>query len=399
MHEEDTYARLSRAIAGRRLPLAVVDLDALGRNTDALLGVARAHGKRLRLATKSVRVTALIQRLLRAGAQGLMCFTAREALHLWRTHGLDDLLLAYPTLEPSDLDDLATIAAGGGVVSLVVDSPAHVAAASARAAAAGTTLPLVLELDVAYRPLGARLGALRSPIASVEDALALARRIAATPHVRFHGVMAYEAHVAGLPDRGRTRRWQNPLKRGLKLAARAPLEHSRRALVDALVAAGLPPTVVNGGGTGNLPWCAAEPTLTEVTAGSGFLCSHLFDGYRDVSLRPALAFALPVVRAPAPGVVTALGGGYVGSGEAGPDKLPLPWLPAGLRLTAMEAAGEVQTPLVLPPGASLAPGAPVFLRPAKAGELAERFTHYLLVEGDRVVDEVPTYRGEGHAFL
>ena len=399
MHAADTYARLSRAIAGRRLPLAVVDLGALERNTTHLLGLTRAHGKRLRLATKSVRVPALIQRLLHAGAQGLMCFTAREAIHLWRAHGHHDLRLAYPTLDPHDLDDLASIAAGGGQVSLVVDSLDHVAAASARAALAGTTLPLLLELDVAYRPLGARVGALRSPLHTVEDAVALARHIASTPHVRFHGLMAYEAHVAGLPDRGRVGRWQNPLKRGLKLAARAPLEHARRALVDALVAAGLPPTVVNGGGTGNLPWCAAEPTLTEVTAGSGFLCSHLFDGYRDVALEPALAFALPVVRAPAPGVVTALGGGYVGSGQAGADKLPLPWLPAGLRLTGLEGAGEVQTPLLLPAGLALEPGAPVFLRPAKAGELAERFTHYLLVDGDRVVDEVPTYRGEGHAFL
>lgn len=399
MHTAETYALLSRAIAGRRLPLAVVDLGALERNTAALLGLARAHGKRLRLATKSVRVPALIQRLVHAGAQGLMCFTAREALHLWRTHGHDDLMVAYPTLDPQDLDDLAAIAAAGGRVSLVVDSPAHVEAAAARAAAASTTLPLVLELDVAYRALGARLGALRSPIHTVDAAVALARHIAATPHVRFHGLMAYEAHVAGLPDRGRHHRWQNPLKRGLKLAARAPLEHTRRALVEALNAAGLTPTVVNGGGTGNLPWCAAEPTLTEVTAGSGFLCSHLFDGYRDVALQPALAFALPVVRAPSPGVVTALGGGYVGSGEAGPDKLPLPWLPAGVRLTTVEGAGEVQTPLLLPPGLVLQPGAPVFLRPAKAGELAERFTHYLLVDGDRVVDEVPTYRGEGHAFL
>jgi D-serine deaminase-like pyridoxal phosphate-dependent protein len=39
------------------------------------------------------------------------------------------------------------------------------------------------------------------------------------------------------------------------------------------------------------------------------------------------------------------------------------------------------------------------LRHAKAGEVAERVTAFHLVDGDRVVDRVPTYRGEGFAFL
>jgi len=59
----------------------------------------------------------------------------------------------------------------------------------------------------------------------------------------------------------------------------------------------------------------------------------------------------------------------------------------------------VQTPLRVPPGVSLAIGDPVLLRHAKAGELAEHFTEYLLVRGDRVEDRAPTYRGEGLCFL
>lgn len=395
------YARLSRALAGRRLPCALVDLDAVDRNAEHLFALTRPHHKRLRLATKSVRVVALIRHLLARGAHGLMCFTAAEARFLHQTHGLDDLLVAYPTLQPADLDDLVHLAKSGAQIALVVDAVEHVQAAAARAAQAGATLPLVLELDVSYRPLGgaARIGALRSPLSTVEAAVALAQHIARTPHVRFQGVMAYEAHVAGLPDRGRTRAWQNPIKRALKLAARGPIEATRARLVDALREAGVPASLVNGGGSGNLAWCAGEPALTEVTAGSGFLDSHLFDGYRDLALEPALFFALQLVRAPAPGVVTALGGGYVASGEAGPDKLPIPWAPPGLTLTGVEGAGEVQTPIRVPPGVTLGPGDPVFFRPAKTGELAERFASYLLVRGDRVVEEVPTYRGEGQTFL
>jgi D-serine deaminase-like pyridoxal phosphate-dependent protein len=40
----------------------------------------------------------------------------------------------------------------------------------------------------------------------------------------------------------------------------------------------------------------------------------------------------------------------------------------------------------------------VWMRHAKAGELAERFIRFHLVEGDRVVGEALTYRGEGQSF-
>ena len=109
---------------------------------------------------------------------------------------------------------------------------------------------------------------------------------------------------------------------------------------------------------------------------------------------------LPIVRRPAPGVVTALGGGYLASGRpATPIALPQPYLPEGLRLDKQEGAGEVQTPLLGMAARRLRVGDRVYMRHAKAGELCERFDSLYLVEGDRIVDEVPTYRGEGKAFL
>lgn len=393
---DNGWSRLSGAIEGVRLPAALVDLDAFDRNADVLFGLANTHQKRLRVATKSVRVPALIRRLVDRGGRGLMCYAAAEARHLAEVHGFDDLLVAYPTLQAQDLDDLAFLAASGRDVSLVVDSIEHVERAAARAKGIGATLSLVIEIDLALEKLGMRIGALRSPIHDVETAVRLAEHIEETPHVRFHGVMGYEAHVAGLPDRGRTKRWQNPIKRALKLASRGPLEHRRADLREALREKGLQPTVYNGGGSGSLAWCVREAALTEVTAGSGFLDGHLFDGYRDVTFEPALLFALSIGRAPAPGIVTANGGGYIASGEAGVDRLPIPWAPPGLSLTTVEGAGEVQTPIL--GSKTLKPGDPVFFRPAKTGELAERFSEYLLISGDRIAERVPTYRGEGKMF-
>src|SRR5207247_870253 len=125
-----------------------------------------------------------------------------------------------------------------------------------------------------------------------------------------------------------------------------------------------------GGGTASLSFAKDEPWLTELTAGSAFLCPHLFDGYSNVELEPACFFALQAVRRPEPGIVTCQGGGYAASGEAGASRLPKPWLPKA-ELLKPEGAGEVQTPVRLTNGADVRLGDPVFFRHAKGGELAE----------------------------
>jgi D-serine deaminase-like pyridoxal phosphate-dependent protein len=94
-----------------------------------------------------------------------------------------------------------------------------------------------------------------------------------------------------------------------------------------------------------------------------------------------------------------LGGGYPASGPAGRDRLPRPAFPPGLRLDPLEGAGEVQTPLLGRGARSLRVGDRVWMRHAKAGELCERFDVLHLVQGDRRVATVPTYRGEGRTFL
>jgi D-serine deaminase-like pyridoxal phosphate-dependent protein len=156
---------------------------------------------------------------------------------------------------------------------------------------------------------------------------------------------------------------------------------------------------VNGGGTGSVERTAAEPAVTEVAAGSGLYGPGLFDAYRSFRPQPAATFALPVVRRPGARVATVLGGGYIASGPPGRDRLPQPWLPAGLRFDRLEAAGEVQTPLRGAAAGRLRVGDRVWFRHAKAGELVEHFAVLHLVSGQRRVGTAPTYRGEGRAFL
>lgn len=391
----DRWRRYRTLIAGEPLPCALVDLDALEANVRTLVAPLAGTGKRLRVATKSVRCPDVVRRVMDAAgdvARGLMTYTAAETA-FWAERGEKDLLLAYPVARPDDAARVARANAGGATASVVVDSREHLDVLAVAAREMGTRIPVVLELDVAWRPLGAvHVGVRRSPLREASDVVALAKRANATEGLRFHGVMAYEAQIAGLSDAGAA-------VRAMKGVSRRDVEKARRTVGDALRDAGLVPALFNGGGTGTVESCAHEAVLTEVTAGSGFLDSHLFDAYRSLSLEPAAYFAVPVVRRPRDGLVTCHGGGYVASGSAGPERLPLPALPPGLRLLSLEGAGEVQTPLELGRGVQLDLGDPVFFRHAKAGELAEHFSEYLLVRGTRVEARAPTYRGLGRCFL
>ena len=385
---DDDYTRYRDAIADEPLPCAIVDLDVVEANATTLLRHAR--GVPLRLATKSIRCPELAEHIVAHGGaamRGLMTYTATETA-FWHERGVRDLLLAYPTAQRADADILARL----GNAAIVANDVAHLEALSARARVHGTRVPVVVEMDLAYRPLGVgHLGVRRSPLREIGDVVAFARRVENTSNLRFHGVMGYEAQIAGVPD--------DPLVRRMKARSRRDVAKRRAAVAEALRAARLAPTLFNGGGSGSLDSASREPHLTEVTAGSGFLDPHLFDRYDALPLAPAIHFALQVVRRPAPGFVTCLGGGYVASGGAGKSRLPRPALPEGLSLLDREGAGEVQTPLRVKPAATIPIGAPVFFRHAKAGELAEHFDRYLFVRGDRIVGRAPTYRGLGGCFL
>ena len=405
MLADPARARLDAATAHLEPPFAVVDLDAFDANAADLL--RRAGGKPVRLASKSVRVRALIERALGAGLQGILAFTLPEALWLAR-HGHDDLVVAYPTADRAALRELAGVEGGGRDrirerVTVMVDSREHLDAIRAAGASAAAPVRVCLDVDAGWWPLGGRgprIGAKRSPLHTPAAAAALAREIAARPELVLDGLMSYEAHIAGVGDRppGRLGALAGAAIAGMQSASGRELA-ARRAEVVAAVSAVAPLRFVNGGGTGSVERTAAEAAVTEVAAGSGLFAPTLFDAYRSFTPRPAALFALPVVRRPSAGVATVLGGGYLASGAAGGDRLPRPVLPAGLRLDRQEGAGEVQTPVTGEAARALRVGDRVWFRHAKAGELCERFDAVHLIRGGAVVETVPTYRGEGCTFL
>ncbi|MEU3216103.1 amino acid deaminase/aldolase [Streptomyces sp. NPDC006971] len=392
-------SRYDRATAHLDAPLAVVDLDAFDANADDL--VRRSGGKPLRVASKSVRCRALLERALaRPGFAGIMSFTLAESLWLARA-GFDDVLLAYPSADRAGFAELAADPRLAATVTVMVDDHAQLELIDAARAGGREEIRVCLELDTSLRLLGGRvrIGARRSPLRTPARLAELARSVVRRPGFRLVGLMAYEGHIAGVGDAVVGHPLRSRAVRLMQATSRRELVVRRAESVRAVRAVAPDLEFVNGGGTGSVQHTAAERAVTEIAAGSGLFAPRLFDNYTSFTARPAALFAQPVVRRPGVGVVTVLGGGYPASGPAGTDRLPVPYLPEGLRYDPQEGPGEVQTPLLGSPADDLLIGDKVWFRHAKAGELCERFDALRLIEGERVTATVPTYRGEGRTFL
>jgi D-serine deaminase-like pyridoxal phosphate-dependent protein len=403
--DETLRARLDAATKQLEAPLAVVDLDAFDRNADDL--VRRAGGRPIRVASKSVRCRHLIERVLRKdGFEGVMAYSLPEALWLAREWaGTDlaqvDILVAYPTVDHTALRQLADDDHARGLISIMVDSAAHLDVVDAALGTGHPEIRVCLELDVSWRPvLGrdvAHVGTRRSPVFTPSEARTMANTIRDRAGFRLVGLMGYEGQIAGLGDHPAGKPLLGAVLRWMQGHSAQELAVRRAAAVREIEkVAEL--EFVNGGGTGSIETTGLDQSVTEVAAGSGLIGPTLFDNYRRFTPAPAVLFALSVVRKPRRRTATLFSGGYIASGPPGKDRAPRPYLPTGLSLIGTEGAGEVQTPVNGRAAKDLRVGDRVWLRHTKAGELAERFTEYHVLTGDRVTATVPTYRGEGQCF-
>jgi len=390
--------RFDAATAALDPPFAIIDLDAFDANAAAL--VARAAGKPLRVASKSVRCRDLLRRVLdQPGWHGIMAYTVPEATWLVRSGTCDDILVAYPSADRGGISEVAGDATLAAAITLMVDSTEQLDFIdSVVAPPQREALRLCIDLDASWKPAGMHIGVRRSPVHTPDQAADVAQEIVKRPGFRLVGVMSYEAQIAGLGDAPVGHPMRGAAIRAIQRRSMPELVARRTAVVSAVRAlADL--EFVNGGGTGSVAATAADTSVTEVTAGSGLYGPTLFDNYRAWRPEPSAYFALSVVRKPNPQMATVLGGGWVASGEANPNRLPSPVLPTGLKLIPTEGTGEVQTPVIGPAAATLRIGDRVWFRHAKAGELCEHVDDLKLISGDRVTCAAPTYRGEGRTWL
>ena len=382
-------------------PYAAISLPALAHNAFDMLD--RAKGMPIRVASKSIRVRAVLDAVLALpGYAGVLAYTLPEALWLATSSkdgkAIEDVVVGYPTADRAAIRSLARDPELAKRVTLMVDSVAQLDLIDATIdPAKRESIRVCIELDASWDGPFGHIGVRRSPVHTVAQARALAEAVVSRHGFTLVGMMGYEAQIAGLTN-DPANKARGVAVRFLQARSAAELA-DRRAAAVAAVRSIAPLEFVNGGGTGSLERTSSESAVTEVAAGSGLFGPHLFDHYQHFTPAPAAAFALSVVRKPKPELATLLGGGWIASGPADASRVPLLAWPEGMKMLPLEGAGEVQTPLSGQAAAALQVGGRVWLRHTKAGELSEHVDDFLVVEGEKVVETLPTYRGQGKAFL
>ena len=372
-------------------PLGAVDVDAFESNARAM--VARAGGLPIRVASKSLcSVEALRYTLSFDGFQGILAFSIPEVIALVG-EGFTDIVVAYPSVNRPALAQLAADEKLRATITVMVDETAHLDLLDSLGAG---PVRVAIDLDCTLRLPTEKLGALvlgprRSPLRTPEQVAAFARDIVGRPNLKLVGMMAYEGQVASVAGGetgpvGAVKRWIRTRSLNDLAPRRAACIAAAREVADL--------EFVNGG-TGSLHESAAEGTLTELAAGSGLYTPAIFDRFTALEHRAAAFFVCQVSRIPAPGWATVNSGGWIASGPPAADRVPVPVLPVGLKYSAAEGAGEVQTPLHGRAVKNVNVGDLVWFRHAKAGEMTENVDSLLAVRHDGTVEEWSTYRGKG----
>ena len=257
-------------------PALLLDLDVLDRNIERMAATFRAAGIGWRPHTKAIKVPALAQRLLQAGALGVTCAKLGEA-EVMASAGIRDILIANQIVGEPKISRLMQVLELADVI-VAVDSVVNMRALDAAARAAGRRLRTVIEVDIGMHRAGVLPG---------EAVVSLAQQIAGCEGLRFAGVMGWE---------GQTVHVQDPV------AKRTAVEVAVGLLTDSADqcrAAGVPIEIVSCGGTGTYQYTALLPGITELQAGGGIFCDLYYRNEMRVDHDYALTVLATVTSRPA----------------------------------------------------------------------------------------------------
>ncbi len=289
-------------------PHLVLDLEALDRNLVAMAGATASAGVALRPHVKGHKCSWIARRQVAAGAVGVAAATLDEAAAMV-DGGVSDVLLTS-VLPPQRLEDATALGRRAGRLTLVVHTPELARALGA--AASGTAVDVLLDLDVGQRRGGARPGA---------DALAVAAAAQEADGVELAGVQGYEGHLQAIADSA---------TRGA--ASRAAMD-TLAAAVAGLRAAGHAVPWVTTAGTGTAGFAAAHPVVTEVQPGSYALMDAAYREVDGVAFAQAVHVAASVIAVLPDGDAIVDAGTKALSTDLGPPRVASPagaaYVPAG----------------------------------------------------------------------
>jgi D-serine deaminase-like pyridoxal phosphate-dependent protein len=223
-------------------PSIVIDAAVARRNLQRLADYAKQHNVKLRPHTKTHKSTLVGRIQMDLGATGLTVAKVGEAKVMAEVS--NDLLMAYPAVDPLRCAELAKLA-GSVTMRIGIDSATAAESLSAAARAAGTTVGILVDLDVGLR---------RTGVQSPADAFVLGQSISKLPGLRLDGIMFYPGHVKD----------ESPAA----LDALAAVEAKLAETIALWRRAGLDTSIVSGGSTPAAYQAHRMPSMTEARPGT-----------------------------------------------------------------------------------------------------------------------------------
>jgi D-serine deaminase-like pyridoxal phosphate-dependent protein len=367
--------RLHRHLIGQQgsrrslnTPVLAIDLAAMDANIAALAAFAQRHGKNLRPHSKTHKSPHIARRQIAAGALGVCCAKLGEAEAMVEA-GIVGVLITSPVVTPQGIARLVALNRQATGLMQTADNPSNIAALDAAASGAGIPLSVVLDIDP---------GMHRTGVSDDGQVVQLAQQIAEAKHLRFAGVQFYSGRLQHVEDFAERR-------------ATVARETARlKRLVEELRAAGLPPGIVTGGGTGSHAIDAALGVFTEWQCGSYVFMDAQYDavdlhGDQSRPFRQSLFVDTTIISANTPGLATA-DAGLKAFATDGPMPRIARGAPAG---SAYRFFGDEYGAVDLPEGQSLGIGDWLSCQPPHCDPTVNLYDAYHVVQGDTLIDIWP----------
>ncbi|MEO6052631.1 MAG: alanine racemase [Chthoniobacterales bacterium] len=181
---------VGRKIEELETPALVVDLERLENNLQLMTDYCREHDIALWPHTKTHKCIEIAELQIECGAAGLTVAKSEEA-EIMAQSGAERILVGYPIYGVEKWTRLATLA-GDLELSVAVDSIQTAEGLSAAAKKAGTTIDLLIDLDV---------GLNRTGVSTPEAAAQLAAQAGELPGLQLRGLFFYPGHIWNPPEK------------------------------------------------------------------------------------------------------------------------------------------------------------------------------------------------------
>jgi D-serine deaminase-like pyridoxal phosphate-dependent protein len=242
----ELYSRdIGRARDDLATPALLLDLDTLRANLAVMETGMQGVATTLRAHVKVHKSPHIARLQVEHGAIGVGCATVWEAIVMARA-GIDDVFVINEVVGQEKTRALALLAREANV-KVAVDDAVQVDELSRAATVAGSTIGVLIDVDEGMHRCG---------VASSDEALVLARRIAAAPGLEFVGLTGYEGHCSLEFDAAK--------RHAMADEAMSVLT----GIAGHLDGHGFPSRIVSAAGTGTWEVTSRHPGVTEIQPGS-----------------------------------------------------------------------------------------------------------------------------------